>query len=160
VFVAESRDADHYTQSGGKGRPTLNQEDAVAAMLEKYEVCCGLFHGFDYATVLRGSSAQKLAGVTAAMDHALALNDGKKRLLEAVGLLSKAFALAVPHPDALAVRDEVAFFQAVRVAVVKTTVTAGKAQEDLDQSRPGPHRRSHLPDGSGGGQLPPDHEDH
>jgi len=63
-------------------------------MLEKYEVCCGLFHGFDYATVLRGSSAQKLAGVTAAMDHVLALNDGKKRLLEAVGLLSKAFALA------------------------------------------------------------------
>ena len=47
-------------------------------MLEKYEVCCGLFHGFDYATVLRGSSAQKLAGVSAAMDHALALNDGKK----------------------------------------------------------------------------------
>jgi type I restriction enzyme R subunit len=122
----------NYTQSGGKGKPTLNQEDAVAAMLEKYEVCCGLFHGFEYARVLQGSSAQKLAGVTAAMDYVLALDDGKKRLLEAVGLLSKAFALAVPHPDALAIRDEVAFFQAVRVAVVKTTVTAGKAQEDLD----------------------------
>jgi type I restriction enzyme R subunit len=101
-------------------------------MLEKYEVCCGLFHGFDYATVLRGSSAQKLAGVTAAMDYVLALEDGKKRLLEAVGLLSRAFALAVPHPEALAIRDEVGFFQAVRVAVVKTTVIPGKSPEDLD----------------------------
>lgn len=45
-----------YTESGGQGKPTLNQDDAVAAMLEKYEVCCGLFHGFDYASVLRGSS--------------------------------------------------------------------------------------------------------
>jgi type I restriction enzyme R subunit len=122
----------NYTESGGKGKPTLDQDDAVFAMLEKYEVCRGLFHGFDYARVLLGSPAQKLAGVAAAMEYILGLDDGKKRLLDAVGLLSKAFALAVPHPQALAVRDEVAFFQAVRVGVLKTTVTPGKAQEDLD----------------------------
>jgi type I restriction enzyme, R subunit len=112
-----------YTESGGQGKPTLNQEDAVAAMLEKYEVCCALFHGFDYAAVLRGSPAKKIAGVTAAMNYILGLEDGKKRLLDAVALLSKTFALAVPHPKALAMRDEVGFFQAVRVAVVKTTIT-------------------------------------
>jgi type I restriction enzyme, R subunit len=122
----------NYTQSGGTGKPTLDQDDAVFAMLEKYEVCRGLFHSFDYARVLQGSPAQKLAGVAAAMEYILGLDDGKKRLLDAVGLLSKAFALAVPHPQALAVRDEVAFFQAVRVGILKTTVTPGKAQEDLD----------------------------
>ena len=36
-----------YTESGGSGQTALDQGQAVAAMLEKYEVCCGLFHGFD-----------------------------------------------------------------------------------------------------------------
>jgi type I restriction enzyme R subunit len=121
-----------YTESGGSGKPTLDQAEAVAKMLEAHEVCCGLFHGFDYQAVLRASPAQKMSGVLAALEHILALEEGKNRLLKAVGTLSRAFALAVPHEDALRIRDEVAFFQTVRVALLKTTPSPGKSPEDLD----------------------------
>ena len=66
------------------------------------------------------------------MEHILTLEDGKKRLIQTVTELSKAFALAVPHERALAIRDEVGFFQAVRAAFAKATSISGKTQEDLD----------------------------
>ncbi len=121
-----------YTESGGKGKPTFDQDEAVAVMLEKYEVCCGMFHGFDYPRLLSAPPGVKLSGVMAAMEHILAQKDGKARFLQVVTDLSKAFALSVPHDAALRVRDEVAFFQTVRAALVKSTPPVGKAKEDLD----------------------------
>jgi type I restriction enzyme R subunit len=73
-----------------------------------------------------------MSGVLAALEHILALKDGKNRLLKAVGTLSRAFALAVPHEEALRIRDEVGFFQTVRVALLKTTPSTGTSPEDLD----------------------------
>ena len=87
-----------YTESGGKGKTAVPQEDAVAALLEKYEVCCGLFHGFDWPRWTAGTPAQKLSLLPNAQEHILKQEDGKKRLTDAVKDLSSAFALAVPHP--------------------------------------------------------------
>ena len=123
-----------YTESGGKGKPTFNQEDAVNVMLEKYEILVNLFHGFNYEKFFTGTPNEKMALIPAAIDHILKQNDGKERLLKYVTELSKAFALAVPNDAALKIRDEVGFFQAVKASLVKTIVTKGKSEEQLDSA--------------------------
>jgi type I restriction enzyme R subunit len=121
-----------YTESGGKGKPVFDQEEAVAAMLEKYEVCAGMFHGFNYSKFKTGSPKERTAIVPAALEHVLKQENGKDRIMKTVTQLSKAFALSVPHEDAIAIRDDVGFFQTVRAALAKTTPTGGKSQEELD----------------------------
>jgi len=113
----------NYTASGGKGKATVDQNEAVAVLLEKYEVVCDMFHGFDYAPTVKAPAAQRMKGIAQAMEFILGLEDGKKRYLQAVTVLSKAFALAVPHEAALAIRDEVGFFQEIRASLVKATVS-------------------------------------
>ena len=103
-----------YTESGGTGRTALDQEEAVALMLERYEVCCGLFHGLDRSRWTAGTPQERLSLLPAAQEHILAQDNSKDRFLRAVRELSQAFALAVPHGRALAIRDDVAFFQAVQ----------------------------------------------
>ena len=122
-----------YTQSGGSGRTAIDQAEAVAAMKTKYEVCCGLFHGFNWSLWQTGTPTQRLSLLPAAQEHILAQEDGKPRLLAAVTDLSQAFALAVPHADALAIRDDVAFFQAVRTALAKSSKNPQR-DEDLDHA--------------------------
>ena len=121
-----------YTASGGAGSTAIDQAEAVAVMQEKYEVCCGLFHGFDWSHWTQGSAGQRLALLPAAQEHILSLGEGKKRLLQAVSDLSKAFALAVPSDEALAIRDDVAFFQAVRTALAKSSGALARPEEQLD----------------------------
>ena len=123
-----------YTESGGTGQTALDQEQAVTAMLEKYEVCCNLFHGFDRRAWIHGSPPERLGLLPAAQEHILAQENGKERCLGAVRALSQAFALAVPHPEAIRIRDDVAFFQAVRAALSKRTASEGKADEELDHA--------------------------
>ncbi len=123
-----------YTEAGGTGRTALDQGEAVALMLAKYEVCLGLFHGFDRLRWLTGTPAQRLSLLPAAQEHILAQKDGKSRLLQAVTELSKAFALAVPNDDALRIRDDVGFFQAVRAALIKSEPGERKSGEDLDHA--------------------------
>ena len=122
-----------YTESGGTGKTAIDQAEAVAAMLEKYEVCCNQFHGFDWAAWTSGTPAAKLSLLPAAQEHVLSQDDGKNRVLKAVTDLSKAFALAVPHEAAIQIRDDVAFFQAVRAALAKSTPT-GKSGDELDHA--------------------------
>ena len=102
-----------YTESGGTGRTALDQEEAVAVMLEKYEICCGLFHGFDRARWISGTPTERLGLLPTAQEHILAQENGKDRCVRSVRELSQAFALAVPHEEALRIRDDVAFFQTV-----------------------------------------------
>ncbi len=123
-----------YTENGGTGKTAIDQEEAVAVMLEKYEVCCGLFHGFDWSKWIRGTPVERLGLLPHAQEHILAQVDGKPRLLRSVTELSQAFALAVPHADALRIRDDVAFFQAVRSALAKSTGTGTRTEEDLDHA--------------------------
>ena len=121
-----------YTESGGTGKTALDQAEAVAVMLEKYEVCLGLFHGFDWSRWVSGAAAERLALIPLAQEHILAQADGKNRLLKAVTELSQAFALSVPHEQALQIRDDVGFFQAVRAVLAKGVAEALKSDEELD----------------------------
>ena len=123
-----------YTEAGGTGKTALDQGEAVAVMLEKYEVCCALFHGFDWCAWITGTPQARLALLPAAQEHVLALEDGKSRLLGAVTELSRAFALAVPHEEALRIRDDVGFFQAVRAVLAKGAPGERKTDEELEHA--------------------------
>ena len=121
-----------YTESGGTGKTALDQAEAVAVMLEKYEVCHGLFHGFDYSGWIDGTPAERVGLLPAAQEHILAQENGKERCLQAVRELSQAFALAVPHEDAIRIRDDVAFFQAVRSVLAKRAEGEARPEQELD----------------------------
>jgi type I restriction enzyme R subunit len=123
-----------YTESGGTGRTAIDQAEAVAVMKEKYEICCDLFHGFDRSKWTSGAPQERLCLLPAAQEHILAQKDGKDRLLKAVSELSKAFALAVPHEEALRIRDDVAFFQSVAAALAKRAPGGARAEEELDRA--------------------------
>lgn len=123
-----------YSESGGTGDATNRQEKAVEVMLEKLEICRDVFHGFTYSGFFSGSPKDRLALLPAAREHVLAQRrvveagaapkpkgerDGYDVFIQAVGELSSAFTLAMPHDQCEAVRDEVAFFQAVKVGLIK-----------------------------------------
>jgi type I restriction enzyme, R subunit len=111
-----------------------DQDQAVNELLRRYEICKGLFHGFNWSKFFTGTAQEKLNVLPQAQEHILKQEDGKKRLLEAVRGLSLSFALAVPDGRALAIRDDVSFFQAVRAALIKSTVDGERAAEDIDQA--------------------------
>jgi type I restriction enzyme, R subunit len=121
-----------YTEAGGTGKTALDQAEAVALMLEKYEICQGLFHGFDWSQWVAGTPQARLSLLPEAQEHILAQEDGKARLLFAVTELSQAFALAVPHFEAMRIRDDVGFFQAVRAVLAKSRPDERKTDEELD----------------------------
>ena len=123
-----------YTEAGGTGKTALDQSEAVALMKEKYEVCLGLFHGFTWTAWVSGTPQARLSLLPAAQEHILAQNDGKTRLLRAVTELSQAFALSVPHEDALRIRDDVGFFQAVRAVLAKGVPGERKSDEELEHA--------------------------
>lgn len=117
-----------------RGSAGIDQELAVAKLLEKHEVIKGMFHGFDYAQSFKAGPADQLRFINEAMAHILNLKDGKIRFLQTVTELSQAFALSVPHEKALAIRDEVSLFQAIKASLIKSTGPggSGKDQDDLD----------------------------
>ncbi|MDP1559687.1 MAG: type I restriction endonuclease subunit R [Nitrosomonas sp.] len=122
-----------YSDAGGKGDPTLMQEQAVQLMLEKLEVVSAMYHGFAYEDYFAAETSKKLALILAAEDHILGLDDGKKRYINEVTALSQAFAIAIPHEQALDVKDEVAFFQAVKARLSKFDSTgSGKTDEEIE----------------------------
>ncbi|MEM1137954.1 MAG: DUF3387 domain-containing protein, partial [Bacteroidota bacterium] len=78
-----------------------------------------MFNGFTYEDYFTSDTAKKLSLILAAEDHILSLENGKQRFTNAVTALSKAFAIAVPHEQAMDVKDEVALFQAIKARLVK-----------------------------------------
>jgi type I restriction enzyme R subunit len=123
-----------YTESGGTGRTALDQDEAVAVMLEKYEVCCGLFHGFDWSLWTTGTPTQQLTLLPAAQEHILAQERGKDRFVGAVRELSQAFALAVPHVEAMRIRDDAAFFQTIQAQLAKRAHGDSRPEEDIEHA--------------------------
>lgn len=127
-------DQTQYEILGDDG-PITPISQAVNVMLSQYEVVGNFFRGqhqFDYAAFFTGSPAERLALIPAAMEHILNQQDGKKRYMDAVIRLSKAFALVIPHERALAIRDDVAFFQAVRASFAKYTPVGAKTQGEME----------------------------
>jgi len=123
-----------YTESGGTGRTALDQEEAVALMLEKHEICAGLFHGFDWSKWTTGTAPERVTLLLAAQNHVLALENGKDRYGGAVRELSQAFALAVPHSESMRIRDDVAFFQAVHGRIAKRASGDARPEEDIEHA--------------------------
>ncbi|HPG39965.1 MAG TPA: type I restriction endonuclease subunit R [bacterium] len=108
-----------YSNSGGKGDPAETQEKAVAMLLEKIEIVRQMFHGFDYMRFFRVSTSERLGIILQAEEFVLALEQGRNRFLKEATALSKLFALAVPNEKALALSNEIAFFQSVRARLLK-----------------------------------------
>lgn len=123
-----------YTEAGGTGKTAVDQAEAVALMQEKYEVCCGMFHGFNWSKWTSASPTERIGVLPEVQEHILAQADGKNRFLKIVTELSQAFALAVPDEAAIAIRDDVGFFQAVRSALAKAATTENKTSEELDHA--------------------------
>ena len=122
-----------YADSGGKGDPTILQEQAVQIMLEKLEVVSQLFYGFTYKHYFEAETSQKLSLILAAEEHILGLEDGKKRYINEVTALSRAFAIAIPHDQAMDAKDEVSFYQAVKARLAKFDATdEGRSDEDIE----------------------------
>lgn len=122
-----------YSDAGGKGDPTIAQEQAVQLMLEKLEVVSNMYHGFTYESYFEADTSKKLSLILAAEEHILGLEDGKKRYINEVTALSKAFAIAVPHEQAMDAKDEVSFFQAVKARLAKFDSTGtGKTDEEIE----------------------------
>jgi type I restriction enzyme, R subunit len=122
-----------YSDAGGKGDPALAQEQAIEMMLEKLEVVANMFHGFAYQDYFHADTSKKLSLILAAEEHILNIEDGKKRYINEVTMLSQTFAIAIPHERAMDVKDEVAFFQAVKARLAKFDSTGeGRTDEAIE----------------------------
>jgi type I restriction enzyme R subunit len=122
-----------YSDAGGKGNPAETQEQAVSLMLEKLEIVSNMYHGFPYEEYFESDTSKKLSMILAAEEHILSIDDGKKRYINEVTALSQAFAIAIPHEQAMDVKDEVAFFQAVKARLAKfDSAGNGRTDEDIE----------------------------
>jgi len=102
-------------------------------MLEKLEVVSQLFHGFAYEDYFDAGTSRKLSLILAAEEHILGIEDGKKRYINEVTALSKAFAIAIPHDQAMDAKDEISFFQAVKARLAKFEGTeTGRTNEEIE----------------------------
>ncbi len=119
-----------YTDAKGRGQPTLNTAEAYAVLLEKVDILRGLFHGFDYSQY----ATQALILLLPAANHLLGLKDGKARFLDVMAATTKAFSLCNTLDEAADLRQELAFFSAIRAILVKDTTTDRKYTESEKHS--------------------------
>ncbi len=132
-----------YTESGGKGKPAFDQDEAAEVMMSKYEIVAQMFSeqpkdkseskGFDYKSFFGLSPKEKLYFPIKAANYILGLEDGKERYVNAVTALSKSFAISVPHPNTIDIREDVGLFQAIKTRIVKVTQSGqGRADEEIE----------------------------
>jgi type I restriction enzyme R subunit len=121
-----------YTESGGQGNPTFDTAQAIAVMLEKHGIACDLMHGFSWDKWTTGKPTERLALIPAGQEHILEQEDGKKRWVQVVTELSRAFALCAASDEATAIRDDVSFFQALQAALNKQSSQNRKTPEQID----------------------------
>ena len=130
-----------YSASGGKGAPTLDQNEAIAIMQEKYEIVAQMFlaagqvDSLDYRKYFTASVSQRMIIILETQEHILSLEDGKNRFVKNVDLLSHAFALSVPSLAAMNIKEDVGFFQAVKARLVKFEPQGvGKSDEEIESA--------------------------
>ena len=121
-----------YTESGGKGDPTYDTKQAIAVMLEKHGVACDMLHGFHWDKWTTGTPTERLQLIPAGQEHILEQQDGKKRWIQVVTELSRAFALCAASGEATAIRDDVSYFQALQAALNKQSSGSKKTPEQID----------------------------
>ncbi len=121
-----------YTESGGQGNPTFDSAQAVAVMLEKHGIACDMMHGFNRNEWTTGKPAERLGLIPAGQEHILEQDDGKRRWVQVVTELSRAFALCAASDAATQIRDDVSFFQAIQTALSKQNTNQRKTPEQID----------------------------
>jgi type I restriction enzyme, R subunit len=122
-----------YTENGGVGSPVFEQSEAIAKMLEKFEVVSNLFGKYDYKKYFATDTSGKMRIILEAEDYVLTLENGKERYVKEVELLSKAYALSNPSQEAMDIKSDVAFFQAVKARLVKFEGRGtGKSSEEIE----------------------------
>jgi len=114
-----------YTDSNGRGQPTRRAEEFLDVLRERVDACRGLFHGFDYARFATHATAL----LVPAANHILGLTDGKVRFLDLMTAINRAFAVCGTLDEAAELRQEIAFFSAVKAAIVKYTTVDRKLSE-------------------------------
>jgi type I restriction enzyme, R subunit len=121
-----------YTESGGQGNPTFDTAQAISVMLEKHGIACDLMHGFNWDKWTSGKPTERLALIPAGQEHILEQEDGKKRWVQVVTELSRAFALCAASDEATEIRNDVSFFQALQAALNKQSSSNRKTPEQID----------------------------
>lgn len=123
-----------YTASGGEGKPTLDQELAVAKMLELYEAIEYQLRHFDWRKFFTLTPEEKLKFIPVIVDYIFSQENGEQSFTENTNKLLKAFAISVPHERAMAIRDDVALFQAIKSRLVKISDRneGGKTNEEME----------------------------
>jgi type I restriction enzyme R subunit len=132
-----------YTDSGGKGKPAFDQDEAASVMMGKYEIVAQMFSeqptdktvqkGLNYKSFFGLTPKEKLYFPIQAANYILGLENGKDRYINSVTALSKSFAISVPHPYTIDIRDEVGLFQAIKARIVKVTQSGkGKSDEEIE----------------------------
>ena len=121
-----------YTESGGQGNPTFDTAQAIAVMLEKHGIACDMMHGFNWDKWTSGKPTERLQLIPAGQEHILEQDDGKKRWVQVVTELSRAFALCAASDEATEIRDDVSFFQALQAALNKQSSSNRKTPEQID----------------------------
>ncbi|MBP8084877.1 MAG: type I restriction endonuclease subunit R [Cloacibacterium sp.] len=121
-----------YLQSGGEGKPIVDIKEAIAGMLEKHEVLEQMFIGYDYKSYFSSETAQKLQILLGAQNFILESETLKNRFLKEIGLLSKLFALSIPSAEADSIKDEVAFFQAIKSRINKFSSNGVKSDYEVE----------------------------
>lgn len=119
-----------YTDANGRGQPTVKAEDALKILQEKLDIVQGMMHGFDYSAF----ETKPLELLAPAANHILGLDNGKKRFLDVMASVSKAYSLCGTLDEAEELRTEIAFFSAVRAALVKHGTVGTKLNEDQQNS--------------------------
>lgn len=120
-----------YTESGGKGQTTIDTAEAVAALQRHYELCCDMLHGFDWSGWVGGTAGDRATITHQAQQHILEQEDGRDRWVGHVDNLTRANALCPTHDEAIAIRDDIAFFQILR-AMFRAYTTSGKSKAEMD----------------------------
>jgi len=115
-----------YTESGGQGDVAPDLSEIISAMNAKFEVVRQMFHGFDYQAWFDAETGEKLKTLLAAQNFILKDEKMKDRFLTAVTALSKLYVMAVPSFESEQIKDEVAFFQAIKSRINKFTPSGGK----------------------------------
>jgi type I restriction enzyme R subunit len=126
--------AQYSEQDRKRASPTVVIEEAVRGIRKHYEIVHDMFHSFDAKPYFVGTPEERMRTSAGAAEHILGLEDGEKRYLKAVRDLSNAYALSVPDERALAIREELGFFQHIRSVLAKASIEGRKTPEELDSA--------------------------
>ncbi|EPU5970954.1 type I restriction endonuclease subunit R [Vibrio alginolyticus] len=136
-----------YTNSQGKGKPTVDTAEAFAVFMEKVDVIRGMFATpvdgdvFNYRPDFETKPLQLLPGAVnhiSGLSHrnskGVEVRDGKRRFLDVMAALMKAFSLCNTLDEVDGYKNEIAFYGAIKTAFLKHSTVDTKRSDELRNS--------------------------